>query len=74
MQELTSIVDAKNLAFRKAQRVPLEVLIESEKDGIYIGLDQFFNKIHVNSDEDLVGNWLSIENYEVNKEYNSAKF
>jgi MiaB-like tRNA modifying enzyme len=74
MQELTAIVDAKNLAFREAQSAPLEVLIESEKEGIYIGLDQFFNKIHVNSDQDLVGNWLNIENYETDKEYNRAQF
>jgi tRNA A37 methylthiotransferase MiaB len=74
MQELTAIVDAKNLAFREAQSAPLEVLIESEKEGVYIGLDQFFNKIHVNSDQDLVGNWLNIENYETDKEYNRAQF
>jgi MiaB/RimO family radical SAM methylthiotransferase len=74
MQELTTIVNEKNLGFRNSQIQPLEVLIESKKEGLYVGLDQFFNKIHVNSNEDLVGNWLNIESYEVKQECNYAKF
>ncbi len=68
LKELTELVDQNNFAFRKAfAHLPLEVLIESEKEGQYHGLDQFFNKIVIDSPKDLLGNWLSVENYEVKK-------
>jgi len=70
MQQLTELVDAKNLAFRHAHKVPLEVLIESEKEGLYSGLDQFFNKVVVKSGEDLGGNWITLEDYRIEREYN----
>jgi hypothetical protein len=50
------------------------VLIESGSDGTYTGLDQFFNKIYVKSNEDLSGNWINIEKYEVENEHNTAQF
>ena len=75
LKELTALVDANNYAFRKEfSHLPLEVLVESEKDGRYHGLDQYFNKITIESSNDLVGNWLSVENYEVRKDGNHAKF
>jgi MiaB-like tRNA modifying enzyme len=70
MQQLNAIVDANNLAFREAHRVPLEVLVESSKDGLYSGLDQYFNKVVIKSDEDLTGNWITVENYQIEQEYN----
>ncbi|MDX1295770.1 MAG: radical SAM protein, partial [Sulfurimonadaceae bacterium] len=70
MQELNAIVEANNLAFREAHRVPLDVLVESEKDGLYSGLDQYFNKVVIKSDEDLTGNWVTVENYQIEREYN----
>lgn len=72
MQELTSLVDANNLAFRQADRVPLEVLIESEKEGEYHGLDQFFNKVVISSDEDRSGEWVTIDSYEIRAGHNFA--
>jgi len=75
LKELTDLIDANNYAFRKEfANVPLEVLVESEKDGRYHGLDQFFNKIIIDSPNDLVGNWLSVENYQVEKDGNYAQF
>ena len=73
LHEIESLVKEKNLAFRKALQVPLEVLVESKKEGLYHGLDQHFNKIVLESSEDLLGNWLNIDNYEVREEYNYAK-
>lgn len=70
MQELSAIVNANNLAFRKTRREPLDVLIESEKEGLYYGLDQFFNKTVVKSDRDLCGEWLRFDDYEAKDEYN----
>ena len=73
LHELQDLIYAKNLAFREAYNGTLDVLIESYKDGLYHGLDQHFNKIVVESKEDLVGNWLNIENYEVKKDCNYAR-
>ncbi len=75
LKELTDLVDQNNFAFRKAfSQIPLDVLIESEKEGRYHGLDQFYNKIVIDSPNDLVGNWLSVENYMVKKDGNYVQF
>ena len=73
LHEIESLVKEKNYEFRKAFNGELEVLIESKKDGLYHGLDQHFNKIIVKSDEDLVGNWININKYEVRQEGNYAR-
>ena len=72
LHEIESLVAEKNYAFREAFKGELDVLIESYKSGLYHGLDQHFNKIVVKSDEDLLGNWIKISDYEVMKEYNYA--
>jgi len=72
-KELTSIIKAKNYAFRRSVNKPLEVLIESEKDGVYVGLDQYFNKIAVKSSHDLKGEWITFETFEAEEEINFAK-
>lgn len=74
MRELTALIDANNRAFRQNVKVPLDVLIESENEGVYSGLDQFFNKILIRSNKDLSGNWIQIESYEVADEHNVAEF
>ncbi|MCX6074778.1 MAG: tRNA (N(6)-L-threonylcarbamoyladenosine(37)-C(2))-methylthiotransferase MtaB [Campylobacterales bacterium] len=74
MAELNAHITSNNRTFRHNVSVPLEVLIESGNEGVYSGLDQFFNKIIVKSDEDLSGNWISVEKYEVNDEHNVAQF
>ncbi|MGB7402030.1 MAG: tRNA (N(6)-L-threonylcarbamoyladenosine(37)-C(2))-methylthiotransferase MtaB [Arcobacter sp.] len=72
--ELVSIIDEKNYNFRKNNKTTLEVLIEQEKNGKYIGLDQYFNQIEIQSSADLVGDWVFIENYEAKDKINVAKF
>ncbi len=71
--ELVKIIDEKNYQFR-LKKPKLDVLIEQEKDGVFTGLDQFFNKIEVSSTADLVGDWIEINDYEVKGESNVAKF
>jgi MiaB-like tRNA modifying enzyme len=71
--QLVSIVEEKNLQFRQ-QHQSLEILIETQKNNIYTGYDQFFNKIEISSDTDLVGNWVYIDDYEVKSKNNVAKF
>lgn len=73
LHELESIVEVKNFEFRKAFRGNLDILIESEKDGLFVGYDQYFNKIMIESDEDLIGNWITLENYEVKEESNYGR-
>ncbi len=73
MSELTDLIKSNNLEFRKTHKGPLEVLIESEKEGIYTGLDQFFNRVEVECEHDLSGNWITIDEYEINEEVNYAR-
>lgn len=72
LHEIETLVKEKNLAFRKAFGGSLEVLIESKKEGLYHGLDQHFNKIVIESKEDLLGNWIELQTYERTKEHNYA--
>ena len=70
---IKEIIEDKNYEFRKNKK-SLWVLVESKKEGFYIGLDQFFNRIKIKSDKDLKGNWIEIDEYEAKKEGNFANF
>jgi len=72
-RELTALIKDKNFAFRCEHRDKLEVLLESGKDGIYQGFDQYFNKIFVKSKEDLSSNWITLNNVEVKDANNTAE-
>ncbi|MDH4943809.1 tRNA (N(6)-L-threonylcarbamoyladenosine(37)-C(2))-methylthiotransferase MtaB [Sulfurimonas sp. C5] len=74
LHELEALVAQKNYDFRKNFSGELEVLVESFKDGHFHGLDQHFNKIIIDSDEDLLGNWITLNDYEIKEEFNYAKF
>ncbi len=74
MAELSTLIAENNRAFRKGVRNPLEVLVESGENGRYSGYDQYFNKTVIESDEDLRGSWVTLEQYEVYDEHNLAKF
>ncbi len=73
LHELEALIEQKNLDFRNSHKTQLQVLIEKEKDGLFYGLDQYFNKIVIESKEDLLGNWIDIENYEVKGDANYAR-
>lgn len=73
LHELQAIIKSKNLDFRKSFSSDLEILIESEKDGLYTGYDQHFNKVVVSSEEDLLGNWVNIQEYKIEEGYNYAR-
>jgi MiaB-like tRNA modifying enzyme len=72
LHEIQDLINMKNFEFRNAYRGELEVLVESKKDGLYQGFDQHFNKIIIDSKEDLIGNWVSISDYRVQKDANYA--
>lgn len=74
LKEIEKIVVQKNYDFRKAhQNVPLEILVEEEKEGNYVGYDQFYNKIHITSQKDILKNWITIDTYEVKEDGNYAQ-
>ncbi|HFQ61804.1 MAG TPA: tRNA (N(6)-L-threonylcarbamoyladenosine(37)-C(2))-methylthiotransferase MtaB [Epsilonproteobacteria bacterium] len=72
-RELTALIKAKNYAFRRSHNSNLEVLLESGKEGVYQGFDQYFNKVEVASSEELSANWVLLNDVEVNHEGNKAK-
>lgn len=73
LKQLDDIIKQKNLEFRKEQK-SLDILIESSKDDIYTGYDQFFNPIEVSSSSDIVGDWIVCDQFEVKENYNVSKF
>jgi len=70
-KKIKELIETKNRLFRQ-KRVPLKVLVESRKDGRYIGYDQFYNPVHIISDLDLRGTWVEIGEYEVKERVNVA--
>ena len=72
LHQVNALIAEKNLAFRRRGQ-ELRVLIESQEAGRYSGLDQFFNRIWVESEHALGGQWLEICEYEVNERGNYAK-
>lgn len=73
MAELNALVAQNNRAFRERVTTPLEVLVESGENGIYSGYDQYFNKTVIESSEDISGDWITLEHYEVHDEHNLAR-
>lgn len=71
--QLEEIVAENNYNFRKNSK-DLQVLVEGSKHGIYNGFDQFFNKIEIESETDLVGDWVGISNFDATKDGNFARF
>ena len=72
-RELTALIKAKNYAFRRSHNSNLEVLLESGKEGVYQGFDQYFNRVTVKSNEDLSANWVFLNDVEVTDAGNQAK-
>ena len=73
LHDIQDLINEKNFDFRQNFKGELDVLIESYKEGLYHGFDQYFNKVVVKSENDLLGNWVNIANYHVEKEYNYAQ-
>jgi MiaB-like tRNA modifying enzyme len=73
LKELQNIAHENNFIFRQKKEA-LEVLIEEKKGGFYTGFDQFYNRIFINSADNLIKKWITVNNYEVKKEGNYAEF
>jgi MiaB-like tRNA modifying enzyme len=72
-QELVALIKHKNFIFRQEHNQNLEVLIESAKEGIYSGLDQYFNRIEIQSNEEISSTWRFFDSVVVEDERNVAK-
>ena len=71
-RELTVLIKAKNYAFRRSHNSDLEVLLETGKEGVFGGFDQYFNRVEVASEEDLSSNWVLLNDVEVGPDGNRA--
>ncbi|MBF7042948.1 tRNA (N(6)-L-threonylcarbamoyladenosine(37)-C(2))-methylthiotransferase MtaB [Campylobacter volucris] len=74
LNTLKTIVEKNNFEFRKKQKQKLEILVESKKGEFYEGYDQFFNKIKIQTKQDIAKQWLEIEKYDIEYEYNFVSF
>jgi MiaB-like tRNA modifying enzyme len=70
--ELTALIDEKNRLFRQSITTPLDVLVETYKDGYYQGFDQYFNHLYITSPHDISGDWINVENFSVKEKENYA--
>lgn len=74
LKMIESLIDVKNKDFRQAHHLPLEVLIEEGKEGLYSGYDQYYNKVVVQTSRDILKEWVRVDNYDISMEANYAKF
>nr|MBP3724639.1 tRNA (N(6)-L-threonylcarbamoyladenosine(37)-C(2))-methylthiotransferase MtaB [Campylobacter sp.] len=73
LKMLKNIVSINNFKFRQKQS-NLEVLVESKgKDGLYSGFDQYYNKIKIQTNENLHNKWVNLQKYEVKFDENYAE-
>lgn len=75
LHELTTHIASSNHRFRAqklASGAALNVLIEKQLGDVFVGLDEFYNKIFIESSTPLP-QWIAIADYEVQKEHNYAK-
>jgi MiaB-like tRNA modifying enzyme len=73
-RELTERIAIKNHLFRQAHTDGLMVLVENGQNGLYSGLDQYFNRLHIRSEEELSGNWIAPDAIEPTREGNRIDF
>ncbi|NCD12423.1 MAG: tRNA (N(6)-L-threonylcarbamoyladenosine(37)-C(2))-methylthiotransferase MtaB [Epsilonproteobacteria bacterium] len=74
-QHIEALIAQKNRAFReKNSATPLDVLVEESKENHFIGYDQFFNKVIIQSKRDLLKEWVRLEKYDIMQEANYAHF
>jgi MiaB-like tRNA modifying enzyme len=73
LKELNLKIEKKNKIFR-GEKQPLDILVESYKNGKYIGYDQFFNSMEIESETNLVGDWIRVEKYITKDKINVSNF
>lgn len=74
LKEIEKLIAMKNFEFRKKIQAPLEILVEEKKDGFFTGFDEYYNRIYIKSDRDILKEWVKIENFDAKEEGNYAQF
>ena len=72
LKKIVSLVNEKNYEFRKKITVPLKVLVEEKRGDYFVGYDQFYNKIFIKSDSNILKEWVMIDRYETREDANYA--
>ena len=73
-RELSETIREKNLRFRREHTRDLTVLVEGGSDGVYQGFDQYYNRVRIESAEDLANTWLLLNEVEAGQKENHARF
>ena len=73
-KELTFLIAEKNYNFRKKHTDNLQVLVEQGKDNHYNGLDQYFNRVKIETKQDLSGNWIVLNGIRAQKDLNYTTY
>ncbi len=73
-KELTELIKEKNYEFRKKHNKNLTVLVEQGKDGSFSGYDEYFNKVTIKSNKDIEHSWILLDEVDVRREQNYAKY
>lgn len=70
------LIDSKNFAFRQKianEKLPLNILVESQKGAFCYGFDQYFNKVAIKSAQNLSKKWVAIKQFSAKKDINYAE-
>jgi tRNA A37 methylthiotransferase MiaB len=70
LSKITKLIDKKNYEFRLKNNTNLDIFVEEKKNNIFIGYDQYFNKIQVSSQNDILHKWININKSDVKLDLN----
>jgi MiaB-like tRNA modifying enzyme len=74
-REIGEIVREKSLKFREKNNKNLNVLVESvNRDGLFSGFDQYYNRVLIESRENISNDWIVIEEVRVDDKCNYAVY
>jgi MiaB-like tRNA modifying enzyme len=69
LNQIKDITTKNNYKFRQNKQ-ELEVLIEQKKHDFFIGYDQYYNKLKIKSNTNLLKKWINTKQYETKEDYN----
>ncbi len=73
-KELISIIKDKHIKFLRTHNKSLNVLIEKNSNNIYSGYDQYFNRVDIKSNLNILNSWVEIDNAITKGDKNVAFF
>ena len=76
LARVKNLIDSKNFTFRQKiadKKLPLNILVESQKGAFCYGFDQYFNKVAIKSAQNLSKKWVAIKHFSAKKDINYAE-